>query len=43
MEKKLSSWKDKHLSVGGRLILINYVLKPGKVYAIFLRSPEGSS
>ena len=25
-EKKLSSWKGKHLSVGGRLVLINSVL-----------------
>jgi hypothetical protein len=26
IEKKLSSWKAKHLSVGGRLVLINYIL-----------------
>jgi hypothetical protein len=26
IEKKLSSWKGKHLSVGERLVLINYVL-----------------
>jgi hypothetical protein len=26
IEKKLSSWKGKHLSVGGPLFLINYVL-----------------
>jgi uncharacterized protein YpuA (DUF1002 family) len=26
IEKKLSSWKGKHLSVGGRLVLINSVL-----------------
>jgi hypothetical protein len=26
IEKKLSSWKGKYLSVGGRLILINSVL-----------------
>jgi hypothetical protein len=26
IDKKLSSWKGKHLSVGGRLILINFVL-----------------
>jgi hypothetical protein len=26
IEKKLSSWKGKHLSVGGRLVLINFVL-----------------
>ena len=25
-EKKLSSWKGKHMSVGGRLVLINSVL-----------------
>jgi hypothetical protein len=26
IEKKLSSWKGKYLSVGGRLVLINSVL-----------------
>jgi hypothetical protein len=26
MEKRLSSWKEKYLSVGGRLVLINSVL-----------------
>jgi hypothetical protein len=26
IEKKLSSWKGKHLSVGGRLVLVNFVL-----------------
>jgi hypothetical protein len=26
IEKKLSSWKEKYLSVGGRLMLINSVL-----------------
>jgi hypothetical protein len=26
IEKKLSSWKRKHLSIGGRLVLINLVL-----------------
>jgi hypothetical protein len=26
IEKKLSSWKEKYLSVGGRLVLINSVL-----------------
>jgi hypothetical protein len=27
IKKKLSSWKGKHLSVGGRLVLINSVLR----------------
>jgi uncharacterized protein YpuA (DUF1002 family) len=26
IEKRLSSWKEKYLSVGGRLVLINSVL-----------------
>jgi len=26
IERKLSSWKGKHLSYGGRIVLINYVL-----------------
>jgi hypothetical protein len=26
IENKLSEWKGKHLSYGGRLVLINYVL-----------------
>ena len=37
-EKKLSSWKGKHLSVGGRLVLINLVLTSLVMYMLsFLR------
>lgn len=34
IEKKLSSWKGKHLSVGGRLVLINSVLSSLPVYML---------
>jgi hypothetical protein len=38
LEKKLSSWKGKLLSPGGRLVLLNSVLSglPIYVYALFL-------
>jgi hypothetical protein len=41
IEKKLNSWKGKHMSVGGHLVLINSVFinsvfnKPYDVYALF--------
>jgi hypothetical protein len=34
IEKKLSSWKGKHLSVGGRLVLINSVLTSLPMYML---------
>jgi hypothetical protein len=34
IEKKLSSWKGKHLSVGGRLVLINSVLSSLAMFMI---------
>jgi hypothetical protein len=41
-EKKLSSWKDKHLSVGGRLVLINLVLTSLVMFMIsFFDVPRG--
>ncbi len=42
IEKKLSSWKGKHLSVGGRLVLINYVLSSLAMFMIsFFEVPKG--
>ena len=45
IEKRLSGWKGKFLSVGGRLVLINYVLSslPMFMLSFFLRSQEESS
>lgn len=41
-EKKLSSWKGKHLSVGGRLVLINSVLTSLAMFMVsFLEVPRG--
>ena len=41
-EKRFSSWKGKHLSIGGRLTLINSVLSSLPMYMMsFLRSPKG--
>jgi hypothetical protein len=41
IEKKLSSWKGKHLSVGGRLVLINYVLSSLAMFMIsFFEIPK---
>lgn len=34
IEKKLSSWKGKHLSAGGRLVLINSVLSSLPLYML---------
>jgi hypothetical protein len=36
IEKKLSSWKEKYLSVGGRLVLINSVLTSLTMFMLFL-------
>lgn len=42
IEKKLSSWKDKHLSVGGRLVLINFVLTSLALFMLsFFEVPRG--
>ena len=42
IEKKLSSWKGKHMSVGGRLVLINSVLSSLAMFMIsFLMFPKG--
>jgi hypothetical protein len=39
IEKKLSSWKGKYLSVGGRLVLINYVISSLPMFMLsFFRS-----
>ena len=41
-EKKLSSWKGKHLSVGGRLVLINSVLTSLAIFMLpFFEVPRG--
>ena len=41
-EKRLSSWKGKHLSVGGRLMLINSVLSSLPMYMMFFFAiPKG--
>jgi len=40
IEKKLSSWKGKLLSAGGRLVMINYVLSSLPMFMMsFFRSP----
>jgi hypothetical protein len=42
IEKKLSSWNDKHLSMGGRLILINFVLTSLVMFMLsFFEVPRG--
>ena len=41
-EKKLSSWKGEHLSVGGRLVLINSVLTSLAMFMLsFFEVPRG--
>ena len=41
-EKKLSSWKGKHMSVGGRLVLINSVLTSLTMFMLsFFEVPKG--
>src|SRR6266540_1202229 len=41
-EKRLSSWKGKHLSIGGRLTLINSVLSSLPMYMMsFFKIPKG--
>jgi Reverse transcriptase (RNA-dependent DNA polymerase). len=42
IEKKLSSWKGKHLSIGGRLVLINSILSNLAMFMIsFFRYRKG--
>ena len=42
IERKLSSWKGKHMSVGGRLVLINSVLSSLAMFMIsFFEIPKG--
>ena len=42
IQKKLSSWKGKHLSVGGRLVLINSVLSSLAMFMLsFFEVPKG--
>jgi magnesium-transporting ATPase (P-type) len=42
IEKKLSSWKGKYLSVGGRLVLINLVLSSLPMFMLsFFKIPKG--
>jgi hypothetical protein len=42
IEKKLSSWKEKYLSVGGRLVLINSVLSSLPMFMLsFFEIPKG--
>jgi hypothetical protein len=43
-QKKLSSWKGKMLSSGGRLVLINSILSSLPMYMMsFFRIPKGVS
>jgi hypothetical protein len=42
IEKKMSSWKGKFLSVGGRLVLINSVLTSLTMFMLsFFEVPKG--
>jgi uncharacterized protein YpuA (DUF1002 family) len=42
IEKKLSSWKWKYLSVGGRIVLINSVLSSLLMFMLsFFEVPKG--
>jgi hypothetical protein len=42
LEKKLSGWKGKYLSVGGRLVLINSVLTSLVMFILyFFEIPRG--
>jgi hypothetical protein len=42
MMKRLSSWNDQHLSIGGRVTLINFVLSSLPLYFFsFFKAPKG--
>jgi len=42
IKSRLSGWSSKHLSFGGRLILLKYVLSSLPVYAVsFFKAPTG--
>jgi len=42
IKTRLSAWKSKHLSLGGRLVLLNSVLSSLPVYALsFFKAPSG--
>jgi hypothetical protein len=42
IKNKLSSWKEKYLSVEGRLVLVNYVLSSLPIFIIsFFEVPKG--
>jgi len=41
-KSRLSGWKLKHLSLGGRLVLLKYVMSSLSVYALsFFKAPSG--
>jgi hypothetical protein len=42
IRKKLSGWKSRHLSMAGRLVMLNYVLSSLPVYFLsFFKAPAG--
>lgn len=42
IKSRLSGWKSKYLSFGGRLVLLKFVLTSLPVYAIFFfKAPSG--
>jgi hypothetical protein len=42
LKSRLSSWNSKHLSLGGRLVLLKFVLSSLPVYALsFFKAPSG--
>jgi len=42
IDSRLSGWKSKHLSLGGRLVLLKYVMSSLPVYALsFFKAPSG--
>jgi hypothetical protein len=42
IKSQLSSWKSKHLSFGGRLVLLKSILASLPVYALsFFKAPSG--
>jgi len=43
IKTRLSGWKSKHLSLGGRLVLLKYVMSSLSVYALpFFKAPSGT-